>query len=266
MLNYFASLDIPILELFGQSECTGPHTSNFRHAWKIGSIGREIPGVKSKVIESNKEFCLYGRHVMMGYLKMEDKTAETIDADGWLHSGDVAEVDADGFWKITGRIKELIITAGGENIPPVLIEDQFKSAMPALANCMAVGDKKKFLTILFTLKTVIDAETGLPTNVLSKEAEEIGKGLGSTAKTVEEVIADPLWKAYFDKGLTTANGKATSQAQRIQKYAVLPLDFTEKGGELTPTLKLKRSAVVTKYQNVLDQLYEEPAAAGAGSA
>jgi len=117
VLEYFASLDICVYELFGQSECTGPHTTNFPHAWKVGTIGREFSaGVKTKKLESNGEFCLYGRHVMMGYMKMPEKTAEAIDEEGWLHSGDVAEIDADGFWKITGRIKELIITAGGENI------------------------------------------------------------------------------------------------------------------------------------------------------
>ena len=116
VLEYFASLDIGVYELFGQSECTGPHTTNFPHLWKIGSIGKEVPGVRTKKLESNGEFCMYGRHVMMGYMKMPEKTAEAIDSDGWLHSGDVADADSDGFWKITGRIKELIITAGGENI------------------------------------------------------------------------------------------------------------------------------------------------------
>lgn len=254
VLEYFSSLDIPVLELFGQSECTGPHTSNFAYAWKIGSIGKNIPGVKSKKADLG-EFCMYGRHIMMGYMKMEDKTKEAIDPEGWLHSGDVAEEDKDGFWSITGRIKELIITAGGENIPPVLIENEFKSAIPALANCMVVGDKKKFLTILLTLKTVVDAETGAPTSRLNKEAEEISKGLGSSATTVEEVVADPLWKKYLDDGMKKANSNATSSAQIVQKWAILPYDFSEKNGELTPTLKLKRNVVHENYKHVIDKLY-----------
>lgn len=254
---------------------------------------KQLPGVQTRVLESNKEFCMWGRHVMMGYMKMPEKTAEAVDSEGWLHSGDIADVDVDGFWKITGRwergsspasycvlsvgritfivahnthfpaitltlssgrIKELIITAGGENIPPVLIEDQFKSALPALSNAMLVGDKKKFLAILFCLKTVHDQD-GLPTSKLAKEVVDIGASFGSKATTVEEVIADPLWKKYLDDGMKRANSQATSNAQKVQKYTILPVDFSEKGGELTPTLKLKRSEVIKKYANVIDNLY-----------
>ena len=256
VLEYFASLDIPVLELFGQSECTGPHTSNFSYAWKIGSIGRDIPGVKSKQDAAMKEFCMFGRHIMMGYMKMEEKTKEAVDEEGWLHSGDVADMDADGFWTITGRIKELIITAGGENIPPVLIENEVKAALPAVANCMVVGDKKKFLTVLLTLKTKLD-EQGNPTNALNREALDIGKELGSAATTTEQVAKDPAWKKYIEEGLKKANAAATSNAQFVQKWTVLSLDFSEKGGELTPTLKLKRSVVTEKYADVIAGLYKE---------
>lgn len=255
ILEYFASLDIPVLELFGQSECTGPHTSNFSYAWKIGSIGRDIPGVKTKQHANMSEFCMYGRHIMMGYMKMEDKTQEAVDNEGWLHSGDVAQVDADGFWSITGRIKELIITAGGENIPPVLIENEIMSALPAVANCMVVGDKKKFLTVLLTMKAKLD-DQGNPTKELNKEALDIGKEIGSNASTTEQVASDPHWKKYFDEGLKKANSTATSNAQFVQKWSVLPLDFSEKGGELTPTLKLKRSVVAEKYADVIAAMYK----------
>ena len=195
---------------------------------------------------------------------MPDKTAETIDNDGWLHSGDVAEFDENddvrsvkpsGFMKITGRIKELIITAGGENIPPVLIENEMKEAMPALSNCMVVGDRRKYLSMLISLKTEADKETGVPTNVLANVTLHEGSKIGSSAKTVEEAAADPAWIKYFNDGMKVANGRTTSSAQIVQKWKLLPVDFSEKAGELTPTLKLKRNVVTDKYAALIDSIY-----------
>jgi len=152
VLNYFASLDLPIYELFGQSECTGPHTVNIKSAWMIGTVGRPMLGTESKLERDSGELCYRGRHIFMGYMKNPEKTMEAIDPEGWLHSGDVATFDENncpgvpppsGFMKITGRIKEIIITAGGENIPPVPIEEEFKKELPCLSNCMVVGDKRK---------------------------------------------------------------------------------------------------------------------------
>jgi long-chain-fatty-acid--CoA ligase ACSBG len=134
ILNYFGSIDIPIYEVFGQSECTGPHTINAPGAWKIGYTGRPMRGTQSMIVQDNGEILYRGRHIFMGYMHNQEKTAETIDDEGWLHSGDVGEFDENpmdnmvgesGFLRITGRIKELIITAGGENIFFVLIEQQF---------------------------------------------------------------------------------------------------------------------------------------------
>ena len=146
--------------------------------WKVGKCGRPLYGTESK-IEATGELAYRGRHIFMGYMYMPDKTKETIDSDSFMHSGDVAEFDDDGdedivtagpsgFMKITGRIKELIITAGGENIPPVLIENEMKAAMPALSNCMVVGDKRKYLAMLVSLKTEVDSESNLhrPTSFL----------------------------------------------------------------------------------------------------
>jgi len=120
---------------------------------------------------------------------------------------------------------------------------------------MVVGDKQKFLAVLFCLKTKVGEDGHTPTSILTKDVVEIGESFGSKATTVEEVIADPLWKKYLEDGMKKANAKATSNAQKVQKYAILPLDFTEKGGELTPTLKLKRSVVAEKYANVIAHLY-----------
>jgi long-chain-fatty-acid--CoA ligase ACSBG len=264
-LNYFASLDIPIYEVFGQSECTGPHTISHNGEWKIGSCGRPIPGSITKIVEGTKELCYKGRHIFMGYMYMPDKTAETIDADGFLHSGDVAEFDNDGkkeveegpsgFMRITGRIKELIITAGGENIPPVLIEEEMKSAMLAISNCMVIGDRRKFLTMLVSLKCEVNPETMEGTDKLAADSLYIGKEIGSNATTLGEVANDPKWTAYIDAGVKKANSKTTSNAQIVQKWKLLPVDFSEKAGDLTPTLKLKRSVVADKYSELIESMY-----------
>merc|ERR1739844_535261 len=193
---------------------------------------------------------------------MPEKTNETIDEDGMLHSGDVVKMDSDdwhvegsGFVSITGRIKELIITAGGENVAPVLIEEEMKDAMPALANCMTIGDKRKFLSILLCLQVEIDAETGEASNKLTGAALDTSKEIGSSAVTTTEVMKCELWKKYLDEGMAAGNGKAISRAQKVAKWALLETDFTEPGGELTPTLKLKRSVAADKYSAVIEGIY-----------
>ncbi len=155
-LKYFLSLDMPIYECFGMSETSGPQTGNKPGHNKLGTVGPTLTGMKTCIAEpdpdGNGEVLIYGRNVMMGYLFNEEKTKEAIDADGYLHSGDIGTEAADGFIKITGRIKELIITAGGENVPPVLIEDIIKEELPCVSNAMLIGDKRKFLSCLLTLK------------------------------------------------------------------------------------------------------------------
>jgi long-chain-fatty-acid--CoA ligase ACSBG len=204
-----------------------------------------------------------GRHIFAGYLGMPEMTQKTIDPEGWLHSGDVVKMDEhhdprvkepSGFVSITGRIKELIITAGGENVPPVLIEDELKFAMPALANAMVIGDKRKFLSVLLCLRVEEDAD-GLPTNKLTGVALEASKAMGSNATTTDEAMKDSKWHAYFDNGINQANAKATSRAQKVSKWHLLPSNFSEKTGELTPTLKLKRSVTAEKYAKIIDAMY-----------
>jgi long-chain-fatty-acid--CoA ligase ACSBG len=264
-LNYFASLDIPVYEVFGQSECTGPHTVNSPGQWKVGTCGRPMPGTESLIAPSTGELCYRGRHIFMGYMYMDKQTEDTIDKDGYLHSGDVAEFDnctklgviagPSGFMRITGRIKELIITAGGENIPPVLIENEMKAAMVAISNVMVIGDKRKYLSMLITLKSEVAKETAAPLDQLSADSLHVAKLIGSTATTVTEAAADPKWKKYFDDGMKTANGKTTSNAQIVQKWALLPADFSVHTNELTPTMKLKRNVVAEKYAVVIETIY-----------
>jgi len=265
-LWYFAQLDIPVYEVFGQSECTGPHTVSFAKQWKVGYCGRPLAGTESKIVPENGELCYRGRHIFMGYMYMPEKTAETIDDEGFLHSGDVAEFDGNdhpnipapsGFMRITGRIKELIITAGGENIPPVLIENEMKAAMVAISNVMVIGDRRKFLSMLVSLKCEVDKETGGPTDVLAADSIFVGKQIGSSATTMTEASVDPLWTKYINDGVKVANSKTASSAQIVQKWKMLPVDFSEKGGELTPTLKLKRNVASEKFIDLIESIYAD---------
>ncbi|GLE00245.1 hypothetical protein PINS_up008972 [Pythium insidiosum] len=254
IVEYFGSLDIHIYEFFGMSECTGPQAYSNLGVWKIGSVGQTMPGVETRIDSDSQELLMRGRHVMMGYLKSEPQTRATIDPDGWLHSGDCGELDADGFIRITGRIKELIITSGGENVPPVLIEDAIKEELPLLANVMVVGDQRKFLTALFTLRVDVDAESN-PTDRLDAKALSICKQIGSSATTVAEAKLDTKVQTYLRDGLARANQRATSRAQNVGKFEVLDRDFSFSGGELTPTLKLKRKVTAARYAEVIEKMY-----------
>lgn len=254
VVEYFGSLDIPLYEFFGQSEATGPQTVSMRGSWKIATCGRSIDGSLTRTVPETEELIFSGRNVMMGYLKGETQTKETIDEEGWLHSGDCGKIDEDGFMTITGRIKELLITAGGENVPPILIEDTLKEEIQVLSNAMVIGDRRKFLTVLFTLRVVVDSE-GVPTDKLDPKALSICSEIGSSAKTVAEAKACPKLKEYIEAGVKRANKRATSRAQNIGKYEILDTDFSIHGGELTPTLKTKRKVVYEKYEAVIEAMY-----------
>uniref|UniRef100_A0AAV1UP22 AMP-dependent synthetase/ligase domain-containing protein n=1 Tax=Peronospora matthiolae TaxID=2874970 RepID=A0AAV1UP22_9STRA len=254
IVEYFGSLDLPVYEFFGQSECSGPQTCSMQGNWKIGTCGRTIDGAETKVVPGTDELIFGGRNIMMGYLKGEQQTKDAIDEEGWLHSGDCGGIDEDGFMTITGRIKELLITAGGENVPPVIIEETIKEELPLLSNAMVVGDRRKFLAAVFTLRVTVDKD-GQPTDTLDEKALSIMKEIGSSAKTVKEARADEKVKMYLDAGLKRANGRATSRAQNVGKYVVLDHDFSIDSNELTPTLKLKRKVVHEKYESVIEDLY-----------
>jgi long-chain-fatty-acid--CoA ligase ACSBG len=249
ILRYFMSIDVPIYELFGQSECTGPHTMNAPGYWRVGTCGRALEGTEMRIDPQTGELQYRGRHIFMGYLKNEEETQKTIDPEGWLCSGDKAKVDEDGFMSITGRIKELIITAGGENIPPTLIEDNMKDNMKALSNCMCLGERQKFLTMLITLKVKLDGER--PTNELDGDALDASIAMGSSATTVQQAKECPKWKEYIDAGTKAANKTTTSNAQVVQKWYILEQDFSVDGGELTPTMKLKRPVVTKQYEDII---------------
>jgi len=191
----------------------------------------------------------------MGYMYDEDKTKQTIDDEGLLHSGDVGRVDDDGILYITGRIKELIITAGGENVAPVPIEDSIKEKCPGISNVVAIGDHRKYLTALITLKCKQDPETGTFSDELTGPAKDVSP----QSKTVSDAKKDQKWKECIENAIKAYNSdpdKCVSNAQKIQYYKILDSDFTEKNGELTSTLKLKRSAINEIYHDVIESMYQ----------
>ncbi|KAM4573273.1 long-chain-fatty-acid--CoA ligase ACSBG1 [Odontesthes bonariensis] len=262
-VQFFLGLNIHLYEAYGMSESTGPHFMSGPNAYKLPSCGKVVPGCRYKTAnvdsEGTGEICFWGRNIFMGFLNMEDKTREALDEDGWLHSGDLGRIDEEGFLYITGRMKELIITAGGENVAPVPIEDAVKRELPIISNAMLIGDKRKFLSMLLTLKCCGDADTMEPTEELSVEAVEFCRQLGSQATKVSEIVEgrDKEVQRAVQKGIDRVNSAAISNAQRIQKWTILRKDFSVSGGELGPTMKLRRPVVIETYNKVIESLYQE---------
>ncbi len=238
-LEFFLSLGIPIMEVYGMSECTGPATISLPGKYKTGSVGRIMDGTELKIAPDG-EICMRGRHVFKGYFKNDAATAETVDDEGWLHSGDIGEFDADGFLKITDRKKDLLITAGGENIAPQVLEGRLK-AISALSQAVVIGDRQKFLAALITLD-----ETKL---------EDTLREAGSSARTMSEAAADAKVHQWLMSQVDEIN-KTLARVQTIKKIKVLPAELSIEGGELTPTMKIKRKVVNTKYAADIAAFYE----------
>uniref|UniRef100_A0A8C2IPB3 Long-chain-fatty-acid--CoA ligase ACSBG1 n=1 Tax=Cyprinus carpio TaxID=7962 RepID=A0A8C2IPB3_CYPCA len=262
-LQFFLGLNIRLYEAYGMSESSGPHFMSGPKAYRFSSCGKVVPGCQYKLVNIDAdgigEVCFWGRNVFMGFLNLEDKTKDALDEDGWLWSGDLGKVDEDGFLYITGRIKELIITAGGENVPPLPIEDAVKQELPIISNAMLIGDKRKFLSMLLTLKCTINPETTEPTDILSLEAVEFCQRHGSQSTNVSDIIGgkDKIVYQSIEEGIARANSKATSNAQRIQKWTLLGKDFSIVGGELGPTMKLRRPVVLHMYHGEIENFYRE---------
>jgi len=264
-LEYFLSLDIPLLECYGMSETGGPHTGNRPGHHKLGSIGPSIGKCRTKIFNPDSdgegEIIMSSRNIMMGYLFNEEKTKEAIDEEGWMHSGDLGTQLENEYFKVTGRLKELIITAGGENVAPIPIEDTMKKELPVLSNAMVVGDRKKFLSCLLTFRVETDPDTMEPKDTLTKAAKEWCQEVaGVKVDTLAEILIpgeanEKIMKAIQD-GINRVNKQAVSNAQRIQKWTVLPTDFSVPGDELGPTLKLKRHTVLKKYAAYIESLYD----------
>jgi len=237
-LEFFLSLGLPISEVYGMSECSGPATRADPVAYRTGKTGVPLPATELR-IAADGEICIRGRHVFKGYFKNPAATAETIDADGWLHSGDIGTIDHEGFLQVTDRKKELIITAGGENVAPQLVEGVIKG-IPVVSQAFVVGDRQRYLAALLTLD---------PQKV-SLAARECG----SPAKDVESAMCCEAFHAYLQQEIDRVNQRL-ARVQAVKRFALIPDEFTIDGGELTPTLKLRRKAIAEKYRDVIERLY-----------
>jgi long-chain-fatty-acid--CoA ligase ACSBG len=256
VVKYFVSLNIPIFDIFGMSESSGCISFNYNSRYKLGSSGVKLQQTEVCIDSFTSEIFTRGRHVMLGYLNNPEKTWETIDQNKWLHTGDIGYLDNEGFLHITGRIKELLITSGGENIPPLVVEENIKSELPIISNCMVVGDKRKYLTVLITLKCIFDTNN-TPTDNLDHHTISVLARLGYNAKKVSELIDDPIFLDYIVEGIVRANERSISRAQQVKKFRILPFDFSIVGGELGPTMKLRRLKVIEKYRSLVDGMYDE---------
>jgi long-chain acyl-CoA synthetase len=237
--HFFRGIGVVVYEGYGLTETTAAAAVNHDEALRIGTVGRPLPGVAAAIADDG-EILLRGGVVMRGYWKNEQATSEAIDSEGWFHTGDLGEIDGDGFLKITGRKKEILVTAGGKNVAPAVLEDRLR-AHRLISQCIVVGDQRPFIAALITLD-----EEALPGWLESK-----GK---PTDQTAERLRDDPELLAELDAAVKDAN-KAVSRAEAIKKFRVLGTDFTEDNGMLTPSLKLKRSVVMKEFDSEVEALY-----------
>ncbi len=236
VLEFFASLDLTILEVYGQSEDCGPTSFNLPGRTRFGTVGPAIEGVEVK-IAADGEILVRGPNVFLGYYKEPEATAEAL-VDGWLHSGDLGAFDADGFLSITGRKKEIIITAGGKNIAPKNIEAALKNHR-LVSEAVVIGDRRKFLTVLVTLDhdaaIAFAKERGLPT----EKVHELGAIRDEVQRAIDEVNRD------------------LARVETVKKFTILPRPFGVDTGELTPTLKVKRKVVGERYASEIEAMYAD---------
>ena len=236
ILRFYEAAGVPLYEAWGMTETSTGGTSNLPGSNRIGSVGRPVPGVELKLAEDG-ELLLKGPNVFKGYYKNQEATDETI-TDGWLHTGDVATIDEEGFVSIVGRKKEIIITAGGKNITPVNIEQEVKRH-PLVSQCVVIGDRRPYLIALITL----DQEA------LTRFAAEQGM-LDEPAA----MISSPVVREAIEQQIEEVN-KNFARVEQIKRFHILPNDLSQEGGELTPTLKIKRPVVASKYEKEIEELY-----------
>lgn len=237
LIKWYLAIGLEMYEVYGQTENVGLATTNLEDSFKLGTVGPAVPNTEVSISEAG-EILLKGPHVFMGYLNQPEKTAETI-VDGWLHTGDVGYVDNQGFVKITDRMKDIIITAGGKNITPSEIENQLKFN-PYISDAVVIGDKRKYLTCLI----MIDQEN---VEKFAQEHDVPFTNFQSLCRTkeVQELIWEEIEKV----------NKGFAQVETIKKFRLIEELLTADDDELTPTMKLKRSFVSKKYKDLIDTMY-----------
>jgi long-chain acyl-CoA synthetase len=236
ILRFFDAAGVLVLEGWGMTETSTAATVSSPEEFKVGTIGKPFPGCEVKIAEDG-EILVKGPNVFQGYYKNEEATRETI-VDGWLHTGDIGEIDADGFLKITGRKKDIIITAGGKNITPANLENEIKQH-PLVSQCVVVGDRKPYLVALVTLDPE-DAVAYAKEHGLPEDPEQLAAST-DVLKAIEDHVA-------------VINEKF-ARVEQVKKVAILPRDLSQETGELTPTLKVKRAVVTSKHEQEIEALY-----------
>jgi long-subunit acyl-CoA synthetase (AMP-forming) len=239
VLEFFHAIGIPVGELWGMSETCGVATCNPPDRVKLGTVGPPVPGVEIKLADDG-ELLVRGDSVMSGYRNQPEKTAEVIDSDGWLATGDIGELDEDGYLKIIDRKKELIINAAGKNMSPANIESKLKAATPLVGQCIAIGDGRPYNVAL----VVLDPDY----------APAWAANNGLEGLSLEEMASDDRAVAALQEGVEEANSKM-SRVEQIKKFKLLPGEWMPGGDELTPTMKLKRRPIVEKYEAEIESLY-----------
>ena len=240
--EFWAALGMPLFEVWGMSELTGPATAVPLNEHKAPSIGKPLVGVEVRLAEDG-EILVRGGNVMVGYYRDPEKTAETIDSEGWVHSGDIGALGADGQFRIVDRKKELIITSAGKNISPANLESLAKSS-PIIGQAVAIGDGLKFISVL----VVLDPQV----------APLWAKAHGMPAATMAELAEHPLVIDEVRRALAVANTHL-SRVEQFKRFTILPGEWTPESEELTPTMKLKRRVIHTKYKLQIDAMYSDPA-------
>ena len=238
--HFFRGVGITVLEGYGMTETSAASTVNKPSRNKIGTVGQPLPGISARIADDG-EILLRGGGIFAGYWHNEAATAETMDEAGWLRTGDLGSLDDEGFLRVTGRKKEIIVTAGGKNVSPAVLEDRLR-AHPLISQCMVVGDGRPFVACLITL----DAEA------LEHWKQQHGKPASATAA---ELADDPDLRAEIQAAVDDAN-KAVSRAESIRKFTILPVDFTTDNDYITPSLKVKRSLVAKDFAADIESLYQ----------
>jgi long-chain acyl-CoA synthetase len=241
--HFFRGIGIPIYEGYGLTETTAGATCNRPGAMRVGTVGQPIPGVTIR-IAADGEILMKGDNVFRGYYNNGDATKEALE-DGWFHTGDIGELDFDGFLRITGRKKELIVTAGGKNVAPAVLEDRLR-AHPLVSQCLVVGDQKPFIAALVTID-----EEAFP-GWKSKHGKD-------EKATVADLADDSELRATIQEAVDDAN-KAVSKAEAIRSFRILAEDWTVDSGHLTPSLKVKRNVVLKDHVRDVEALYSSPKA------
>jgi long-chain acyl-CoA synthetase len=239
VLEFFHAIGIELAELWGMSETCGFGTCNRPGAVKIGTVGPPAPGTELKIADDGEVLCR-GEFLMLGYRNAPEKTAEAIDAEGWLHTGDVGELDEDGYLKIVDRKKELIINAAGKNMSPANIEAEIKSASPLIGQAVAIGDGRPYNTALVVLDT--------------DYAPQWAKQQGLDPQALEQLATEPKVSDAVQKAIDEANSHL-ARVEQIKKFTIVPGEWAPGGDELTPTMKLKRKPIGAKYQAEIESMY-----------